>query len=307
MSKTPIVFVTHAGDAEDFYWASILVESIRTFGGELKDAPVWVYLLDPTPELEKQAADKQTTLKIIIKRSITPAGGKRYPYSAKAFAAALAENDAIGKYEILAWLDADAVFVKEPREFLLPRGICYGYRPVMHKVIGSSYSKPPDEFWTRVYQKFSILPASIFPVTSPVDGEVLRAYFNAGVTIVRPEKGILRKWPECFKALCDDSFIAGQCQADQRKAIFLYQVALDGAVLSTVTEKETLLLPETYNYPFFWLTEEYPADKKPSSLDDLIMFRHNMWFSDPANISKLKDSSKIYEWFKARVPKAKLK
>ena len=75
------------------------------------------------------------------------------------------------------------------------------------------------------------LLTSIFPVKTPVDREKLRAYFNAGVLILRPEMGVLRRWPSCFATLYTDSVFVTWCKQDQLKAIFLHQAALAGAIL----------------------------------------------------------------------------
>lgn len=301
-----LAFATYVSDKEDLYWAAVLAESIRSFAGRFGRAPIDLYLIDPDEDLKQAASEKFGPFEVTIYNSPTPKAAKRFPYAGKAFASAQAERNAEGKAAILAWLDPDTVFVREPGHFILPDKITFGYRPVMHKLIGSLFAEPPDEFWSRLYQKLRVNSEHIFPVTAPVDGKIIRAYFNAGILVVRPERGLLRRWPDAFGELYADPFFVEQCQGDQRKMIFLHQAALAGGLLRTISREETIELPDTYNYPFFWLIEELPPDRRKKSLDEVITFRHDMWFSDPANVSKLIDDSRIYEWLKARMPKEKL-
>jgi hypothetical protein len=299
-----MVFGTYAADGDALYWILVLVESLRTFGGELRNAPVWVYLPDNHSKVEKSIGTKPVPAGVTLKRSSTPPDARRFWFSGKVFAAALAESDAVGRYQLLVWLDPDVIFVKEPGDFLLPDSISLGYRPVMHKLIGSRYSEPPDEFWARVYDKLGVSTASIFPVRTPVDRETIRAYFNAGLLVVRPEMGVLRKWPECFAILYTDTVFVDWCKHDQKRAIFLHQVALAGDILSTLRKADMIELPATYNYSLF-LRDKYPASLRPASLDDVVLFRHEFIFSTPAGPEQVKDSSNIYRWVKERVPKDK--
>lgn len=302
MRDKRIVFGTYAADGDALYWILVMVESLRTFGGDLRSAPVWVYLPDNHPEIEKSIQSKPIPAGVTLKRSSTPPDARRFWFSGKVFAAALAESEAVGKYQLLVWLDPDVIFVKEPHDFLLPDSISLGYRPVMHKLIGSRYSEPPDEFWARVYDKLGVSLASIFSVQSPVDRETIRAYFNAGLLVLRSEMGVLRKWPECFAILYTDTVFVDWCKQDQKKAIFLHQAALAGDILSMLCKADMVELPATYNYPLF-PKNKYPASRRPASLDDVVLFRHEFIFSTPAGLKQVKDSSNIYRWVKERVPK----
>lgn len=304
MQDKQIMFGTYAADRDALYWILVMVESLRAFGGKLQNAPVWVYLPDDEQGIEKTDGLRPIPDGVVLKRSNTPAEAKPLFYSGKVFAAALAEAEAVGRYQLLVWLDPDVIFVKEPHDFLLPDSISFGYRPVMHKLIGSRFSEPPDEFWARVYDKLGVPALAIFSIRTPLDRETIRAYFNAGLLVLRPEMGVLRKWPEYFATLYSDTVFVDWCKQDQRKAIFLHQVALAGDILSTLNKADMIELPATYNYPLF-LQDKYPTLKRPASLDDVVMFRHEFIFSTPAGLEQMKDSSNIYRWVKERVAKNK--
>lgn len=301
MQDRRIVFGTYAGDADALYWILVMVESVRTFGGELKSVPVWVYLPDDKPGLEKSPGLKPIPEGVTFKRSNTPPEAKPFWFAGKVFAAALCEAEAVGHHQLLAWLDPDVIFTSEPRDFLLPDSISFGYRPVMHKLIGSRASEPPDEFWARVYDKLGVAPSAMFSMKTPIDQETIRAYFNAGLLIVRPEMGVLRKWPVCFATLYSDSVFVGWCKQDQRRAIFLHQAALAGDILSTLKREDMIELPASYNYAVF-LEDKYPPQARPKSVDDVVLFRHEFMFSDSTGIEKIKNARRMYPWVKERVP-----
>jgi hypothetical protein len=148
----------------------------------------------------------------------------------------------------------------------------------------------------------SVPESAVFPVVSPMDQLELRAYFNAGMLIVRPERGLLRRWPECFRTLYTDSVFVEWCRTDQLRAIFLHQAALAGDVLTRLGRSEMRELPSTYNYPAYF-HDRYPVEQKPKSLDDVVMFRHEFFSSDRGfmDITTIKDS-KIIDWVNQRLP-----
>ena len=303
MARTPIIFATYASDDEAQYWALVMAESIREFGGGMRNAPIWVYRPEGRPDVDSTLRNKQKDLGVVLKTVPIPEDARGAWFAGKVNASAVAEAEAEGKGVILAWLDPDEIFVKEPKEFMLPEGISLGYRPVMHKLIGSPYSEPPDEFWSRVYAKLSVPEAAVFPVISPLDQLTLRAYLNAGVMIVRPERGLLRKWPDCFRTLYSDSVFAEWCRTDQLRAIFLHQAALAGDVLTLLKRSETMELPPTYNYPAYF-HDRYPAKAKPKTLDEVVMFRHEFFAPGRGfmDITTIRDS-KIIDWVKQRLPR----
>ncbi len=303
MTPTSIIFATYAADSEAMYWSLVMVESIREFGGALRHAPIWVYQPAGSPALDSAMRSKQAALAVDIKLCAMPDEAKVFWFAGKVFASAVAETEAEKKGRILAWLDPDVVFVKEPTDFFLADSIAFGYRPVLHKLIGSLYAEPPDEFWLRVYEKLAVPESALFPVVTPVDELTLWAYFNAGILIVRPERGLLRTWPGCFQTLYRDSVFAQWCRKDQLRAIFLHQAALAGAILTHLKRNEMVELPATYNYPLYFHSR-YPGATRPASLDDVVMFRHEFFsreFQDVAGEEL--DRSKIMGWVRARIPK----
>jgi len=247
-----IIFTTFIEAKEELLPLKVMVESLRTFGGKFKDAPVWIYTTDELLKSESEAFGKFASYNTQFKTSQAPQDATWFFLARKVFAAAQAEADAHGKTAVLARLDTDTIFIQEPDEFILPTEKSLGYRPVFHRNINPLYSEPLDDYWTRAYQIMGVQESAAFPMVTPADGDTIRPYFQAGCVVVRPEQCILRKWAEMFTVLYQDSLIKKFCEQDQRKRIFTFQVALTGAILNSLEQSEMYQLSDRINYPIFF-------------------------------------------------------
>lgn len=302
--RHPLVFGVFAETEEQKKHAGILAESIRTFAGAFKDAPVWIYMPESILKGDDGFQEKMDSLEVEVKTSRTPAASSSFYFAGKVFAAAEAEAEAKGTAQILAWLDEDTVVFKEPRAFLLDDGVSLAYRPVMHKNIGSDFSKPPDEFWSRVYEKLSVPEDSVFSMTTPADEAAIRPYFNAGLLVVRPDRGVLRKWAESFPELYEDPKLVEMCDKDVYKRIFLHQAALAGAILSHLKREEMVELSSIYNYPLFF-HEKFQSKKKFDSVDEAVTIRYDVYFRNPTLgwSRRLKGPKEKAAWLRERFSK----
>jgi hypothetical protein len=232
----------------------------------------------------------------------TPAEVLSFPYAHKVFAAAAAEAEADGHTTILIWMDEDTVILHEPNEFALAAGVSLGYRPVMHNIIGSLYHEPPDGFWAYLYERMSIPKDALFPMVTPADRQTIRAYFNAGLLVVRPERDILRAWADGFRMLCRDPHLVAWTEKDHTKRIFLHQMALVGAVLKRLRREEMTELSARYNYPLFF-KEMFGAREKFDSLADVVTLRYDVYFQNPAPDwhTKVKGPADRIAWLRERL------
>ncbi|MCP5118676.1 MAG: hypothetical protein GY953_48315, partial [bacterium] len=212
--------------------------------------------------------------------SETPAEAVWLPYAGKVLAAARAEEMARGEHEVLAWMDEDTVILQEPKAFALDPEIEFAYRPVMHNRTGSLHGEPPDEIWRRVYERLAISEDSLFPMVTPADGQTIRAYFNAGLLVVRPAAGVLGAWASDFEKLYGDERLAEMCEEHAGLKIFLHQMALVGAVLNRLQPDCLLELPDTYNYPIFF-HQQFGSPREFNSIDGVVTLRHDVYFRDP--------------------------
>lgn len=280
-AATTIAFATFAENDSAIGNARHLAASIRAFAGAHCDAPVRLYIpVSLAPGAEGVLRDLGT-LGVEVHTTEAPSDSTWFFYARKVFAAAQAEGEAAGCDEILVWLDEDTVVLQEPRELLLPDGVSLGYRPVMHKNIGLLWDEPIDRFWQRAYERMSVAESMLFPVITPAHGEKLRTDINAGCLALRPERGLLRKWADCFSALYPDPALTEMCREDQKKRIFLHQVGLVGAIVTLLEEGERLELSGRYNYPIFF-QRMFGARSEFDDLTDVVTLRHESYFRDPA-------------------------
>ncbi len=298
----PVIFASYAGDGDQLHNTLVLVESVRAFGGQFADAPVWIYTPSNVLKTQEKLVKSLSALGADVRASDAPVDSRKVPYAGKVFAAARAEAAAKGAASILVWMDEDTVVLKEPRDLALARGKSLGYRPVMHRNIGSLYSEKPDAFWRRVYEKLSVPETAVFPMKTVADGKTIRPYFNAGLLAVRPERGLLQKWAEAFTALYRDPVLVDMCGKDERARLFLHQAALSGAIMKNLEREEMAPLPDGYNYPIFF-KEMYGADKAFDTLDGVVTLRYDAYFKNPAPdwSAKLKGPAATVSWLEERL------
>jgi hypothetical protein len=298
-----LVFATYAGVQAELVNTVLLTRSIRAFAGSLSQAAVWVYLPPELLEQESTLVAELTALDVSLKTSTPPADATWYYYTAKVFAAAAAEEAAAGNSAILAWLDEDTILLHEPGEFLLSPEKSFGYRPVMHRNICPRYEEPLDDFWEHVYQLMSVDEAALFPMTTPAFGDRVRPYFNAGCLVVRPERKLLRKWAEQWGLLYNDQRLRGMSEEDQRKRIFLHQVALIGAVLNTIEQGEMLEFSDQVNYPLFF-QKMFGAEHPFDDVSEVVSLRHESFYRNgsPAWLDLLQGPRDRIDWIRENLP-----
>jgi len=298
-AKRPVIFASYADNGVHLRNAAVMTESIRDFGGHVKDAPVWIYAPEGLLKKQRDVVKKLIALGAQVKASEAPGESSGVPSAGKVFAAAKAEGEANGAAAVLVWMDNDTVVLKDPKDLLLAEGLSLGYRPVAYQNIGSLYAEPPDAFWSGLYRKLSVPASALFPMRTAVDGKRIRPYFDAGLLAVTPERGIMKKWAESFSALCGDPEFVEMCRKSERTSTFLYQAALAGAILNLVHQDEMVQLGDPYNYPLFF-KEMYGGDKDFHTIDNVVTLRHDVYFEKPAPgwAAKLKGSAATISWLK---------
>ena len=280
--------------------ALLLAESIRTFAGALAQAPIWFFIPENETHLSSAVRDKLLALNVTLVPFEVNSEAVHFPFTSMAVAAALAESKACGQADLLAWLGANTVVLQEPRDFLLRHDKSLGYRPVHHTLIGSRYDEPLDAFWTLVYRYCNVPEDRVFPLTTHVDGVKLRPYFNAGCHVTRPGKLVLQNWRDTFLKACLEPPFQELYKQDKRYKIFIHQAIFSGIVLSTLATDEIQELPPKYNYPLH-LHDEDLTTHRPSSLEELVTFRHEGFYQDPEWSKKLPAREPLKRWIAQRL------
>jgi len=277
MAKQKLLFAAYAESADELQDTKLLAESIRTFGGEHRNSSMRVYhpgniILDNHRILVDLVLMQVEVCTIDI-----PEEADRLFYAGKPFAAARAESDMRDKADILVWIDTDTVMLDEPSDFCLEPEISLAYKTVMHNRSGSLFGAAPDEYWRRIYSVLEIEEEQLFPMVTWADHQKIRAYFHAGLLVVRPEKKILGAWADCFRKLYTDKTLAALCRADRVKNVFLHQTALVGAILPRLKREQMTELSDQYNYPVFF-DKKYASEIVFDRLDDVVTLRRIVSF-----------------------------
>jgi len=277
MKNLIFAFLAASGSSELQAW--ILAGSIRAFAGEFSDSPVWALL----PEGEKSISEASRAKLASLNARLVPFGIDRsalgFPFAGKVYASAAAEALAHGQTDLLVWMDSDSIVISDPKKLLLQEGKNLGYRPVDHTLIGSPYNEPIDSFWELIYRCCNVPEGRLFPMTATVDENVIRPYFNAGMLVVRPERGLLRSWCDNFglwRESCFEQFYRGSVLY----RIFLHQAALAGTILASMGRQEMQELSYLINYPLH-MHAQYPAGRRPKYMNELITCRYDVFFEDP--------------------------
>jgi len=294
------IFAAYAESVKELRHVYRMAESLRTFGGQFSDSPVWAYIPQGFTIENMELTGTPQSLNVEIRTSRTPEEAQWFYYSGKVYAAAEAEAAAAGKAAVLIWMDEDTVVLSEPSDFDLQTDVSFAYCPVMHNRSGSRYDQPPDDFWSRIYDRLSITDELLFPVVTPADQQKIRAYFQAGLLVVRPERGILRGWADNFELLYTDSVLVDMCRAEADKRIFLHQTALVGAVLKTISRDEMLELSNRYNYPIFF-EQKYDSHVVYDSLEDIITIRCEITDRDSGRKRELSGPPDKVAWLKGHL------
>jgi hypothetical protein len=283
-----LAFATYVGLPHQDAAAAMLVDSIRAWGGEYRKCPIYVVLVDPASVPGNRVMGKN------VERVPLKLEGRilRYPFAAKAYAAAKVEELAAGKFKTLAWFDPETLLLHAPKLMDLSGGVSAAVNPV-HLVngIGLAENEPLDAFWTPIVNRYGLDSQKLFPVESLVDAKTIRTYLNCGIFSVRPDRGLLREWAKTLdEFICDSGFQRTACP-DAKHQTFLHQAVFTSILVSKLERQEIRLLPADYGYPLH-LQARMPAAKKARTLDDLTtVFHESLWIGNAGWLNDIPPAS----------------
>ena len=254
----------------------LFVKSLRKFGGIYQNSDVLVMVPSQLPLSESN----QITLGKLDARIETLSMDDallKFPFAAKSVIAGMAEELVEDSTEQLIWMDRDGLIIQEPSELILPAGKMLAYRPVDHQNIGSAIDKPLNPFWQTVYSKTGVSEEMVFPIQTSVEGLALRPYINAGMLVVRPKAGLLRRWGESFQAHYQTDELKPFYEEHIRYKIFVHQAILSAVLTKELPREAWYELPYRVNYPLH-MHKDYPTDRKVKDINELITCRYDMFF-----------------------------
>jgi hypothetical protein len=290
--------------------ARLLCESLRTFGGRYRQAPILA--VSPRPELALGPEARARLAVLGVTYAVEPLNetGSTYGPINRIVAGAWAETVSTQPYLVV--LDTDTLFVGEPRFARADAGV----RPVDVKgATSSGAGDPQDAYWTRICALGGIAPSRLPRITTTIDKVAIRASYNAGFTVVRRDLGILRKTREIFFAAHTEKLRPRTDVRDEvlastgfvgREASEWWgssQAALSVAIWSSTSDVYTY--DARYNIPLHNLVE--PGRSWPLRGDAKPVLLHYHYLAEPRYqeyfrnvLSRIGCSSDVVSWIEDR-------
>ena len=192
-NKIEIVICTEKGYLESM--SKLLVASLREFGGEFKDVPIFSY----QPRKEFQISPE--TIAFFEENSVEYIDLElntdfcHYPFANKILASAHRETNT--NAEILTFLDSDVFFFNEPKEFADFGNADVILRPVDIKNIGAEDSDDKNAiYWERLYNLLGVKTRR--KVLTTVTNISIWEYYNAGHIVTLAKNDLFRAWQKNF-------------------------------------------------------------------------------------------------------------
>jgi hypothetical protein len=267
----------------------MLIDSIRAYGGSLRQCPIRIFEADP-----ESASYENLTGSDVQPIPLDLSDEVRYFFADKVFACAKAEELFGSEVQSLIWIDPGCLVITPPELYQLGEGDDAAVRPVHITNVGLPIDAPLDAFWSGVYARVGVDDVESNVVTF-VDEERIRSYFNSHAFSINPTMGLMRRWYEHFAALIGDEDYQQECCQDQLHRIFLHQAVLS-ALLSTELEPQRLrILPPEYNYPYN-LHQSVPADHRAATLNDLVSITYEDRSLDPTCVDDIEIHEPLRSW-----------
>ncbi|MCU0550691.1 MAG: hypothetical protein MUC48_15190 [Leptolyngbya sp. Prado105] len=283
-----LIICTEPGRLEN--QSVLLAQSIRAFGGQLKDVPIYSYHPRAGAGISEQTLAKFEALQVKHQQIELNTEFPNYYLANKPITCAYAENTLDA--EFLVFVDSDQCIFQEPTEFLLPDGYSVGLRPEYGKGIGSSgEGDKQDSYWQTIYHLLDVKTERF--VTTPIGERRIRAYWNAGLVVTRRSARIFNAWKQNFEKVMRLGIapVQGNYMVEQ-SMLSATICALDASVYT---------LPIAYNYPLP-LHDRVSPSFKLQHFDELVTMHHfNMFFFDDwqsqlDKIQTLDRNSDKYRW-----------
>jgi hypothetical protein len=300
MSQPDVIFAYMIPPGSPARTTMLLAESLRAFGGEMAGNEIWAFLPQLEQTFPEQVWSRLNDLKVRPIPFQLPPYALGFPFAAKVFAAGLAEQKAENQAELLCWMDHDTLFLQEPSQLLLAADKRLGCCPVHHTLIGSRFDQPLDAYWSQVYKHCQVNPEKAFPVTTIVDNQVLRPYYNAGLLVVRPEDVLLRAWQGAFFRYYIDPVYEPFYRQSELYRTFIHQSILAGIIINRLDQPEILELPFTYNYPLH-LQQSFPVERRARVINTLASCRYENIFNQPDWKDQVPVEEPLTSWLHAKI------
>ena len=309
-SEVAFVIVVEANRIEP--QARLLCESIRSFGGRYRQAPILA--VSPRPHLAPSPMARAHLEKLGVTLVVEPLNDTGSPYGAinRIVAGAWAETFSPRPYLVL--LDTDTIFVGEPSFVRADVGV----RPVDVKGSASSGdADPQDAYWARMCRLGGIELSRLPMLSTTIDKVRIRASYNGGFTVVRRNLGILQKTREIFLASLKEDLrpsagtelevlaSTGSVGFEASEWWGSSQAALSIAIGSKTSDVYTF--DERYNIPLHNLTSPGRSWPMGPGFDPILLHYHYLaevqyQAQFRQVLTRIRCSSQVIQWIEDRLP-----
>jgi hypothetical protein len=277
----------------------LLLESLRAFGGKFINSPFWIFTPSPV-KLGQACLDRieglnATLMPVKVREDKPP-----FFFHERLQFLEWGERKAAGKTDLLVWMDANTLVLREPRELAISPGKGLGYRPVHHLLIGSRIGEPLDPFWDKLFWDCHVSAERLFPMRPAVEDVKMRPYLNAGLLVTRPERGFFRHWLSTFNRLYKKQVYMDFYEDDPRYRLFFHQAILTGSALHFFDRLELVELPPAYNYPMH-LHGQDATPGKPVTMEDMATVRHEGFYQDTDWQKNIPVGSEMKTWLLEKI------
>lgn len=270
----------------------LLLESLRRWGGEAADAPVYAFApragLEPEAETIARLEELGATMVIdpLVERFAD------IPTFNKVTISAWAEREL--DHEILVFTDTDTIFLNEPTE-LLEGDWDAAVRPVDRRVAGSKGKGKHEPFWKKMYAELGVKSE---PYVETTVGQVrIRAYWNSGLVAARRASGLFGAWERTLERLFDAGIV------QKRWPQFMDQLSWSGVTADLGDRLR--VLSSAYNYPLRH-RQALPAHVRDLDLDRIVHIHYRLWLHMPDALERavppFDSASERYRWLDERLP-----
>ncbi len=269
----------------------LFAQSLRTFGGSLKDTPIYSYAPRSGNNISGWASKQFDSLQVTHQHLPLNREFHHYPVANKVFA--LSHAEATLPYDILVFADSDKLILAEPNALLLAPNIDITLTSVGSRGIGIRDEKDTEyEYWQQVYKLCNVQEIGYTQTT--IDAQRIQGYWNSGLVAARTQDRFFAQWESNFLKILKANLYPknGVYHTDQS--------ALSATIMAHKTPMSEL--PKSYNYPIHRQSILSPA-KKIEKLSEMVtvhyhdMFRKINTYAEPHPFALFAHSDpQLYEW-----------
>jgi hypothetical protein len=275
VKSVEIVINTEGGKLENM--SKLLVQSLRTFGGDLKDLPIYSYQPRKANSISEEtrsffAQNNVEHFDIELNKNYLD-----YPLANKPLACAYHENRS--KADVIIFLDSDMLFLREPKRFLEVEPGEVFLTPVVQKNIGVEDLDGKNAlYWHSIYKELGV-EGFRFVRTAYQNTRILE-YYNTGHIISHRSNGLYSAWLENFEKIKRQKIIPLQGHYFIEQSVFAATVA-QLSLKVTSPGKE-------YNVPAKYAFDLKNPDHFISSLTEVVSLHYHKLFHNPLRINPLR-------------------